>query len=376
MNEYFIYPGIGKIVLVSKNVFYKELQDKLVKLESEELKLIDRLFNNYSEFLLSKFLMDLLDSNSKLAKFNNDTFRYMLEFIEDLIPEKYRDTFYENLKTLEIESGIEYVPLNEEESKNKLNMGGYCINYNRLVIYKHTIDGLTEYAKSCENPDEVFGREINRLFFHELLHMASSSFDKETGVITSGFGDSVSLMNRGLTEGFTELLSMISIPGTLEINSFYYPFILLSKQLVYLVGMDVMMKSYFGTHDTRLIEKELNKIENNEGFSFGLLSNIESSFMIKENLGDVKQTFMGSAQNLMVYYFEQKMIKAIEERSISKKEVEELITDFENSLIAPEILSLNKLNSENYVGIDKSLNAFRSSKEYILSLLNEAQLKG
>ena len=206
--------------------------------------------------------------------------------------------------------------------------------------------------------------------------MASSSFDKETGVITSGFGDSVRLMNRGLTEGFTELLSMISIPGTLEINSFYYPFILLSKQLVYLVGMDVMMESYFGTHDTRLIEKELNKIENNQGFSFGLLSNIESSFMIKENLGDVKQTFMGSAQNLMVYYFEQKMIKAIEERSISKKEVEELITDFENSLITPEILSLNKLNSENYVGIDKSLNAFRSSKEYILSLLNEAQLKG
>lgn len=58
---------------------------------------------------------------------------------------------------------------------------------------------------------------------------------------------------------------------------------------------------------------------------------------------------------------------------MSKKEVLEVLANFEKALITPEILKLNRLNPDNYVGISKSLDAFKATKNYILSQLEEPE---
>lgn len=378
MKEYFIHPQLGKIVVVMKNfqlTYFKEKDKKLKLLSKKDFKTIDKLLKDSKQTIYySKALNDILIDNPNLQNFdNNATFKYMLECIENIIPVEYRSNFYKNLMTLEIEIGIEYVPLNNEKQDEIKDLGGYDIRHNKITIYKHTLDNLNEYAQTTNNKNETFGREINRIIIHELLHMASSFFEKEKNRIVCGFRDTHSENLNGLTEGFTELLSMMFVPGTLEINSGYYLHALLSKQLLFLVGFDTMIKSYFGLHNSREIEKELNKIEENQSFSAGLIHNIENSFNVL-SLGDTPQTFLGSAQNLMIYYFEQKMLKAIEEKTMTKEEIKEYLVNFEQSLITPYILKMNNKKVENYKGIEKSLGLFNNTKEYILSMLEEVEI--
>lgn len=184
--------------------------------------------------------------------------------------------------------------------------------------------------------------------------MASSYYDKENEIIICGFGDSKIHRNIALTEGFTELLSMIIILGIVEINSGYYIEALLSKQLTLLVGLDTMVESYFKNHNTSLIEKELNKIENNEAFLKGLIQNIEYYYIVNNNLMDFPQTFLATSQNLMIYYLKVKLLKAIEENTMTKEEIIELLNNFEKSLITPEILKMKNMNPKIYLNIEKN----------------------
>ena len=68
------------------------------------------------------------------------------------------------------------------------------------------------------------------------------------------------------------------------------------------------------------------------------------------------------------------MLKAIEEKTMTKEEIKEYLVNFEQSLITPYILKMNNKKVENYKGIEKSLGLFNNTKEYILSMLEEVEI--
>lgn len=373
MQNYFIHPILGKIVLIRENneeKWYKEINNNLIPLSPKEQKVIDKIFKGKSKTLMySKTLDNIIAANPNLIPYNSDIFKLMIETIENLIPENYRQDFYNNLKSLEIEYGIEYVSLSDKKENKKL-LGGYSVSKNKIVIYKHTLERKMEFASHTPNPQETYNKEINKIFIHELLHMASSYVDKENEIYWSGFGNAADVDNdyESLTEGFTELISMTLVPGTNEMSSFYYIETLLSTQLTLVVGLDTMKDSYFGRLGITKIEQKLNEIDSI--YSMSLLKNIEYSYLIRSELGDTPNTFLGISQNTLIHLFEQKLLKDIE-NGMSKEEIMSTINTFEQMLITPEILKTIGLNPDNYKGIDISKYAFNNTKEYILNMLEE-----
>lgn len=148
------------------------INNYLVNLSKKEFDDVQNILRGKSKTLyFSKALDEIYDSNHKIDSFKSSTLKSILEYIELLIPEGYRDNFYRNLKTLEIDYGVEYVSLEKDkkDKKNKgiLTLGGYSVVENKIVIYKHTLDDKRAYANTTDNPDETYNKEINRILFRD-----------------------------------------------------------------------------------------------------------------------------------------------------------------------------------------------------------------
>lgn len=85
---------------------------------------------------------------------------------------------------------------------------------------------LWKISQLTSNPKDFYFRQYSQTLLHELSHMASSNYDSETKTSLCGFDkfptDNESEKNRGLTKGYTEILSMAGVPGTIEISLGYY----------------------------------------------------------------------------------------------------------------------------------------------------------
>lgn len=377
MKDYFTIKSIGKIVVIrenNKDNFYKEINGKLTILTVEEKETLEKILKPKIKTLLhSEMTKKIVETNPKLNAYkSNKAFHNMLDWIENLIPSQYRSNFYNNLSTLEIEYGIEYVSL--EKNANS-TLGGYDLKENKIIIYKHTLEEKKELSKNAPNSEEFYNKEINRIMLHELLHMASSCFNEDLNIKLTGFCNmlDVDSLNYGLTEGMTELLSMIGVQGTFELSSGYYIETLLTKQLCFIVGFDTMIDSYFGNLGTAKIKSELNKLKENEDLPEYLLTRFEHNHLMLNEYGDTEQTFLASTQHILIDYFKQKMKNEIQKGNKTKQEIEEIINYFESSLITPHILELRKYNVNNYIGLNESLIEFKNAKEYLFEMLNNLE---
>ena len=295
-----------------------------------------------------------------------------LNWLESIIPEECRDNFYRNIKTLKTTLNT-----NIDLSKFKSSSSGYSTsaNYNTssnsLVMNEKSLHELWKIAQLNNNPQEFYWRHYSQTLLHELAHMASSRYDSDTEISLCGFdrfpAKNEEDKNRGLTEGFTEIISMAGVPGTIEISSGYYIEACLINQLIQIVGNEVFLKSYFSNLGTQPIQEKMNEVINNPIMSFNLFRNIELNYNIR-NINE-EQNILGNIQSSILDYLDKKIELLLAENRVN--EISNILANYELMMITPEKLKIMKKNPQHFIGIDENINKFNEIKNKYKSYLNE-----
>ena len=270
MDNNYIILDFGKVFIIWENderKFYKETKKGLVNLTEEELKIVNKIFDNSknTEYYSIK-VENILRNNNDIE--NKDYIINFLNWLENIIPEEYRTNFYRNLETLKVKLNFDcdFSNIQTNNEKNE-TCAGYNITTNTLNVSPSYLKRTWEVAQKTNNPIAFYWREVSSTILHELSHMASSRYDSNTKISFCGFdiypSTKQSDSNRGLTEGMTEIIAMAGVPNTIEIASRYYFEASFVNQLIAIVGLNVISESYFGNKGTKEIEKELDKYGNN-----------------------------------------------------------------------------------------------------------------
>lgn len=312
-NIYFIIDGIKYIIVYKDNTFeiFTERDNTLNKLTIEEENKIKNLLNSkIGDIYYSEKLVQIVNNNDKLER--KDYLLNFLNWLENCIPQELRENFYNNLSTLKTELHLDLI-LPEDEAKLSYDTGGtvgsYSVRENRIRMNEALLLSTWKTAKTTDNPADFYWKEYSEALLHELAHMASSSYNKETGVRLSGFDKFPPILlrdkNRGLTEGFTELIAMAGVPGTIELASGYYIEARLINQMIQIIGLDAFQKSYFGNLGTLELEKEFCNLINDTAKAFELFRNIEINYQLGEP--KEKQNILGKIQMSLLDYLKKKL---------------------------------------------------------------------
>lgn len=381
MNEDFIILDIGKIVIIrekNEKKYYKEINHKLYDLTEEELIYIHSIFNNNKRYDYdSEKLTELVKQNDTIEY--KDYILKFLEFLERIIPENCQDNFYRNVQTLKTNLNFNdsrSVSFTEQKEFYEA-VGNYNTENNFLTIFPPYLNKVWEIAQRTNDPKGFYQKEVDQIILHELFHMASSNYDPDTTISLCGFDkyppETEYDKNRGLTEGLTETLAMVGVPGTIEVASGYYIEVLLVNQLTQIVGTDVMLTSYFSNNGTKDIELKLNEIINDEYRASHLFRRIEDNFLIKNING--QQSILGNIQMTLINYFKMKLLNDYIADKTTRQLIIQSIHLFEQMLITPEKLKMMQKNPKNYSGIVESIELFNKIKAVFQGLDNNDMLE-
>lgn len=182
-NNDLITLPIGKILIIRKNgtkEFFKVKEDNTItELNEFERKYIDNIFNQPRDLFIN-YEMSAIEIARNNESLKGD-YQFMLPIIEAMdkvIPEKSKELFYKNLSTLQIEI------TNREEKGSvpgNISAGRYSPIENKIEIhqeYLQYLQGLQEQNLIKSANEKVLGT-----ITHEMFHMASSEYDKESGIV-------------------------------------------------------------------------------------------------------------------------------------------------------------------------------------------------
>lgn len=171
-------------------------------------------------------------------KFGKDILKFEKELIKNINNEDL-NMLYNNLKTLKSKGSIFFLQYLQLRF-----IGGYYSAKKNKVNILHFIK------------DEV----IN----HELLHMASSTYDENQKISYSGFcqfnNKSKSCIGRALNEGYTELLNDRYFDGCNIVAPSYNVCKFFATKLEEIIGKEEMQSAYFNANLPKLI-MELEKYD-------------------------------------------------------------------------------------------------------------------
>ena len=353
MNKlnYFVL-DIGKIIVIWKKKkmnLYKDVNNQLVLLTEEEEKYVNNIFNyGYNYDFNSEYLTKIINENHNILE--KDRFNSLLTWLENIVPNNAKINFYKNLQALK----VEYV--NKEISNN--TTASYNARDNKITIYNIKMEKVYEKSKTTSNPNNYYLRSVNQTLLHELCHVASTKYDKDSNIVLCGFTKYPTYLesekNNGLTEGMTEVISMYGIPNTDEINSGYYIEASIINLLISIIGNKKLIESYFLNKGTVELEEEFDKLGIDSNISWCLFRNIEVNFCLRDQ--SIEQSFLGNIQSTLVDYLNAKL----KDDKISKEEKAESIFLFKQFIITPEKLKVMKKNTGNYIDLQESIDKFNS----------------
>lgn len=373
-NLFFTIDGIRYVIIYNNknSQIYKQKQNEIVQLSKEEDNKIKKILNEkYNYIYDSEILNNIVNENEKLE--NKNYIINFLNWLEQIIPENCRTNFYNNVKSLQADLNLNFqMPENDIIlSQGYSKTGGYNTVENKLTMEKQPLKELWQISRKTSHPEEFYWKHYAQTLLHELSHMSSSKYDPETKISLCGFDrfppKEEEDKNRGLTEGFTEIISMSGVPGTMEVTSNYYIEACLINQLIQIIGNDVFLTTYFSNLGIKPIKEKLQNVINDEQKSFELFRNIELNFQIKNF--DGKQNILGSIQMSILDYLERKIKTLLECNNI--KEINDCLTIYEQILITPEKLTIIQKNPKNYDGLDENLERFNSIKQKYSYSLND-----
>lgn len=331
--------------------------------ENQKKEIMDELKNRDGYIYNSQILIELMHSNPSL----NSSFEYyynFLNYIEGIIPEKFRSNFYNNLKTLQIDMNLD----DEPEEKSYTTSGEYNVRDNKIVIMD--VKRLKKMSEFANDANTFFWKHLNHDLLHELFHMASCHYDKETGISLCGFDkypdNDTYDSNIGLTEGMTEVLACCGIPGTIEIACGYYIEELFINQLIQIIGVQPLLDSYFGNLGNNLLCEKLCEINGNVNKASYLFTLIDLNYFLRKK--DEEQTVLGTIQSILVGYYSQKILRDIE-NGVSESEIIKSMNIYKNMLVTKNVLSAMEKNPSNYPNLDESLEAYSNLETKVNELL-------
>ena len=368
MNDIiFEYNGIVYSVVYKNDeiIIYKLNNGNYVLLNDKEQENIKKmLYSQYSYIYNSEYLDYLVSKNVNIE--NKAYLSNFLLWLENLIPIGCRSNFYRNISTLKTKLNINCKENELDHFSNSIVSGGYDTMNNLISIREDKISDLHKIANLTSNPENFFWVHYSQTLLHELVHMSSSNFNCNNSVSLCGFDvyppTKIENQNRGLTEGFTELISMAGVPGTVEMASGYYVEASIVSQMILLVGPDVFLKSFFSNLGISELKLKFQELINDPDKIYQLFRQIELNFQIR-NLDD-KQNVLGNIQSTLLDYLEVKIKKIYEEGDF--KTISNIFNMYEQFLITPDKLKLMGKNPKNYLGLSLSLDEFMNLKKAYL----------
>lgn len=372
-NNYFVYNGEKYIVEYKNNIIsiYKYNNGNFELLFGEELQSIKILLNTkYGYTYDSELLNNIVNDNPKME--NKEYIINFLSWLENVIPKDCRDNFYRNVATLQTNLNIDVDLSNCQSSESEYSISAvYNTSSNSLTMKENFLRELWRIAQSNANPQDFYWRYYSNTLLHELAHMASSRYDAETKSSLCGFdkfpSENEDDKNRGLTEGFTEIISMAGVSGTMEISSGYYIEACIINQLIQIIGNETFLKSYFSNLGTKPMQERLNEIINNPNISYNLFRSIELNY----NIGDIneEQNILGNIQLSILDYLDKKIELLLSDNIVN--EASRVLTNYESMMISSEKLKIMQKNPQQFVGIDESIKKFTEIKNKYEQYLNE-----
>lgn len=372
--HYFILPNIGKICyeINGSNIIYKkEIDDKLVNLTKEENKKVKEYLNKSNSYIYYSIVLDnIILNNEDLVK-RKTIISPLLTHIEKIIPEKYLQRFYDNVATLQIDYGLD-IDNSKDIASEKVEAGSYHSLENKIIISRETIKTLYMFF---QNNKDLFWKEYYKDLLHELFHMSSTSYDTETGIVLSGFDkfptsdDEES--NRGLTEGFTELLALICISSEYEKANGYYLELTIVRQLSLIIRPEILLDSYFGNKGVSKLKEELVKLDGDENRASILFKLIELNYDLSNDYGE--QTVLGHIQSFLIEYFGKKILNDLK-NDRNENEIKEDIKLYKKYLITEELLEYINKKPENYPNINQSIENFNILEDALKKYFTNLQI--
>ena len=378
MNSSYILINNKKYVFKYENKstkIFKEENNKLFELTEDEKKSIKKLFKNISDVRGYKKVESVFARNKNIEINKKKKIVFLLKWLESIIPEDCKDYFYWNLETLSIDFSADLSSYNDDdEDINKHTVGFYDTNENKILIAERFIYYIYEKAtRNGEFDAAYFKEEYDHALLHEMIHMASSL--KKDDTCYSGFDyyydydNNAELSNAGITEGLTEAIAIERFKDSKYDNklSAYSIEVKLAKQLILLIGKDVMYESYFRGDGIFPLEFELTKLGLTYEQTYSLFRNIENNFLtVTINRGKIKfndlkidyfgQTFLTNAQDILLTAFENKLFSLSEQNNYD--EINRLLNEYRNCIVTNDDLERIKLDSDTYIGLDDNILRF------------------
>lgn len=340
-------------VMDEKFTFYKQDNDsKKILSIKEEKEIRDMIKINNYDILFSDILDNIIKENNKFNEKNE--LIDLLKKVEKLIPINYRTTFYENIKKLQISF------TDDDIEKN----GCYMVKENKIEISIKHLENDKNISE--EKYPGLYYRKLKRIIAHELFHMASSKYDIKNDITYTGFNkfpleDDLET-NMGLTEAFTSIMESIVLPDEIiDFSNNYFYSTQLLLQLIKITNLDIIAKSYYLNMGTKLIEDELNKINNDQDKTKRFLRFFELSYICTTK--KLEHTYTTVCQNELIELFNKKLNILLKNNIISYEEAQKNIIEYEKLLITPEKIKLKNNNINNFVKLDLSLEYFKYLKQ-------------
>jgi|GEM_PF-6784955 len=265
---------------------------------------------------------------------NNPNLMPLLKNIEQLIPIDCRGNFYRNLKTIKIDNSQ---VLNEA--------GDYNLQDNVIKISSDFENQLKKAFKTDTLEPSMVEYHLNATIFHELLHMASSTYDEETESVYNGLdvnvpGTRIVDGNRGLNEGVTEALTQLYYPEIIK-RTGYLEEIALSSHLMSIVGSDKVLKQYFSANGIKPIKEELIELGIEQNEVNALFNQIEVNYVSKgireEGL------HLSSLANIEKIMLKSSIARLTQEINAGRIISEEELNNYFNTMIEPNLITNDNL---------------------------------
>ena len=352
---YFIMNNIKYIFDYNKYKLeiYRLVNNEKYSLTEEEREYFNNILKKSSSYIFNTDeLNNVVSTNTTID--NSRGIVDLINYLESIIPTNCRGNLYNNLKTLSVieveqqELSSEDVPASYDAESNTIK-----INYNHHLI----------------KDDEVKRKEV---ILHELIHMASSHYDKENDIVYSGFhkidnklADDDMKKYRdsalGLTEGLTERLasSIVSSIKPGEFSGAYVIEQMLLDQLACIVGDNVLIDAFFNNKGISYIKENLSSINNNKSEINCMFCDIETDHLTRDK--GTNGNSLCLAQIGLISLFEEKCKRLLADAYSSEevnKQLHETLNRYHLAVIDTHILEIAKINSSKYDYLDESAKKF------------------
>lgn len=361
LSSYFNF-DFGKVYITYnenyRRCYRKVVNKKHVKLTRNEFDVIEDTFDNFNPFIMQTIVTDhLLQINTKTPANIKKIIENVIVEVEEYIPTDLRESFYNNLGTVRVESNH-----SSKLHRSSKNAYGFYSGYdNNLVFVYDNIEKRYEYLKKFKDGDVLYQQFVDKLIAHELFHMASFKSDDFEYTYSCGIisypRDSHFQQCTGLNESITELFAIKCTNSKTIVTDPYFIESTMLNLLLTIVDSKIVMETYFRNNGIEPIVDEIAKYTTDRKHAYRVITLFEEAFVSSRHSipSNAYSNYQKSLINLL-------LVKA---SRLKNDECNKLIGKFEHYLITPQLIDRTNLNNTIILELESSVNVFYNLKSIL-----------